>query len=94
MSGPYNKDSKNLLPRWILANKLAETHVKLETALRLLGESECPHTEDDYKSAKRNGGWFCYGGFKSKLIDGGTRRKVSDNPCPHCKQVKEVLSDE
>ena len=71
--------------RWDVRNGVLgyidDLEAKLETALRLLGESECP-----------NGN--CNRGTL-RMFKGSSWDMENDlGPCPHCKQVKEVLGDE
>lgn len=89
---PYTEDSINLLPRWVLANRVVEFNARIEQLEALLRESVCPNTENDYKSIRRNGGWFCCAGKKSKNIRKSI--EVSDKPCDFCKKRDELLTSQ
>lgn len=56
----------------------------------LLKEAECPHAEDDYKSVRRNGGWYCYAGKKIKKTG---HYALEDGNCPFCARRDALLGE-
>ena len=62
-----------------------ETIQALKDALR---EADCPNSDDDHQSIRRNGGWYCLAGKK----DSGSFTKV-EGPCPFCAIRTELLGE-
>ena len=67
----------------------AESSAEIQSLKDALREADCPHADSDYKSIRRNGGWYCFAGDKAT----GTSFYKLEEPCPWCANRDELLGE-